>query len=291
MKRLTLTNIMAFLMVCLGLIFLWSVNAHSRLSAEGQSDNVITIGSAVTEIAFALDQGHRVVARDSTSQHPKLARDLPDVGYFRALSAEGVLSFAPQMIIASKGSGPAEVIEVLKSSGIKFIDAPVANDVDGAVLQILAVGDALGVPEKAAVLAEQLRKDVEAAQTPAKGTPKRVMFLLSAKGGKLMAAGQNTSADGIIRLAGGVNAVAGFDGYKILEDEAATAAAPDIILMMDRRGEHNAEADELFALPALSTTPAAQSGTVIRMEGPKLLNFGPRLGQAVRELHAAIYGG
>lgn len=38
-------------------------------------------------------------------------------------------------------------------------------------------------------------------------------------------------------------------------------------------------------------TPAAQSGAVLRMDGMYLLGFGPRTGNAVRDLAAGLYGG
>ena len=53
-----------------------------------------------------------------------------------------------------------------------------------------------------------------------------MLFVLSMQGGKILAAGSDTAADGIITLAGGVNAVDGFAGYKPLTDEAHPDASP-----------------------------------------------------------------
>ena len=83
-----------------------------------------------------------------------------------------------------------------------------------------------------------------------------MLFILSMQGGKILASGSGTAADGIIELAGGVNAVEGFAGYKQLADEAAIVAKPDIILMMDRGGGHGIAEAELFAHPAIAPTPA-----------------------------------
>ena len=119
---------------------------------------------------------------------------------------------------------------------------------------------------------------------------RKVLFILSAEGGKIMAGGAGTSAAGIIEMAGGLNAAAGFDGYKPITDEAVLASAPDVILMMDRGGDHAAANADLFALPTLASSPAAQDDAVIRMDGLYLLGFGPRAPQAALELHAALYG-
>src|SRR5690606_16885900 len=100
----------------------------------------------------------------------------------------------------------------------------------------------------------------------------------------------NTAADGIIRMAGGINAIEGFEGYKQLSDEAVFEAQPEVVLMMDREGDHGPEEAEPFSHPAMAGTPAAQNRAFVRMDGAWLLGFGPRTASAVRELSARIYG-
>ncbi|MCR8546715.1 ABC transporter substrate-binding protein [Salipiger sp. P9] len=261
-------------------------------AARGEADT-LSIGGSVTEIVYALGQEHRLLARDTTSTYPPEAEALPDVGYMRALSPEGVLSVGPDLILSEEGAGPPETLEVLEEAQIPFITVPGGLDAEGVAAKIRAVGAALGVPEKAEALAAEVTAEIAAASARAQGAagaPKRVLFVLSAQGGRLMGAGENTGAAAIIALAGGVNALEGVEGYKPLSDEAATAAAPDVILMMDREGDHAASAEELFSLPALAVTPAAETGALIKMDGLKLLGFGPRTGAAVAELSAMLYG-
>lgn len=252
------------------------------------AERVLSVGGSVTEIIYALGAQDRLVGRDSTSTYPAQARELPDVGYMRALSPEGVLSVAPDLILSEAGAGPVETIEVLKSAGVRFVEIPDGYDGAAALAKIAAVGAALGVDSTA--LSAQVEADIKAAADGKADSGKRVMFILSLRGGRVMASGANTAADGIIRMAGGVNAVAGFDGYKPLTDEAVAAAAPDVILMMDRRGEHSVSDDDLWTMPALATTPAAQRKSIVRMDGLLMLGFGPRTGQAVTALREALGG-
>jgi iron complex transport system substrate-binding protein len=114
------------------------------------------------------------------------------------------------------------------------------------------------------------------------------MFILSMQGGRLLVAGARTSAAGMIELAGGTNAVTGFDGYKPLTDEAAIAAAPEVILMMDRGGDHAVTMADVAAHPALRLTPAGAAGRVVTMNGLFLLGFGPRSGEAALALNAQL---
>ncbi len=263
-------------------------------SATGQ--RIISIGGSVTEIVYALGEENRLVARDTTSTYPEAANKLPNVGYMRRLSPEGVLSVAPDMIIAEAGSGPQETIDVLKQASVNFIEIPDGYDRDAVKTKILAVADALGLPQEGAALARKVDAKLAIAESKAaahQGEPKRVLFILSTRGGRIMASGTDTAADGIIRMAGGINAVGQFQGYKPVTDEAIIAAAPDVILMMARSGaagsDHSKADDELFGMPAIATTPAAKTRSVIRINGLLLLGFGPRTAEAIKTLNEALY--
>ncbi|SNR73452.1 heme/hemin ABC transporter substrate-binding protein [Puniceibacterium sediminis] len=261
----------------------------------GKSDRIVSLGGSVTEIIYALGAGSRVIARDTTSSFPPEAEKLPDVGYLRALSPEGVLSVSPGLIIAEEGAGPPETIDVLRNAKLPYFEIPESYDRAGIVSKILAVGDAINEAEKARVLANALDASLGAAQARAEARGiehrKRVLFILSTQNDRILASGTGTAAAGIIALAGGDNAVTSFEGYKPLTDEAIIAAAPDVILMMDRGGDHGAANGELLAMPAVTLTPAGKSGAVVRMDGLYLLGFGPRTADAVNDLSAALYGG
>ncbi|MDF0603290.1 ABC transporter substrate-binding protein [Psychromarinibacter sp. C21-152] len=265
---------------------------YSSAQDVPQDERVLSVGGSVTEIVYALGEGDRLVARDTTSSYPEAAQDLPDVGYMRALTPEGVLSVNPDLVIAEAGSGPPETIDVLREAAIDFVSIPGGFDRESVRAKIEAVAAALDVPAEGARLAREIDAALAEAAAEAAGhdDPRRVLFILSTQGGRIMASGTGTAADGIIGLAGGENAITEFAGYKPLTDEAIIAAAPDVILMMQRGGDHSMPDEALFSLPAIASTPAGEAGALVRMDGLLLLGFGPRTPQAVRELNAALYG-
>lgn len=268
--------------------------AMAQTVEQPDTSRLVAIGGAVTEIVYALGEEKRLVGRDSTSTYPEAAKELPDVGYMRRLAPEGIIAVNPTAIVAIEGSGPPEALAVLKEANIPFSSIAETYDRAGILAKIRAVGAFLGVKDKAEALARTVEKDLDAALADSAGRPerdrKRVLFVLSIEGGKIMAAGTGTAASGVIELAGAINAAGTFPGYRALTEEAIVEARPDVVLMMDRGGGHAAGPDELFALPALSLTPAAKSKALIRMDGLHLLGFGPRTASAIRELNAAIYG-
>lgn len=266
-------------------------DASDGVSVFSDPTRIASIGGSITEIVYALGEEKHLVARDSTSRYPKAALDLPDVGYMRQLSPEGVLSVNPSGMLALHGSGPKEALDVLKKTSIPFIEVPDQYDREGILEKVRVVGKALGADAKAEALAREIDAKLQAAekQTASIKQRKRVLFVLSMQGGKIMAAGSDTAANGIIKLAGGVNAIEGFSGYKQLSDEAVVTARPDAILMMSNAGPPVAD-DELFGNASIASTPAGTARKLIRIDGGYLLGFGPRTADAVHDLAVALYG-
>jgi len=258
--------------------------------AAGAAERILSIGGAVTEIVVALGAGDQLVGRDTTSTHPEPVTELPDVGYMRQLAPEGVLSVDPTLILAAEGAGPPETIDVLAATDIRLVTVPDGHGAAALAEKIRVVGAALGREDAAAALAERTLERLRGVARTAGAAAPRVMFVLSAQGGRIMASGRGTAADAVIGLAGGRNAVTEFAGYKPLSDEAILAAAPEAIVTMDRGDAAVARAD-LLAQPAIAATPAGRAGRVIAMDGLRLLGFGPRTPAAVADLAAALHGG
>jgi iron complex transport system substrate-binding protein len=157
--------------------------------------------------------------------------------------------------------------------------------------KIEAIGAVIGAVEPARRLALQTKARFDELAAVRSGITKkrRVLFVLSLQNGRALVGGRNSSADAIIGLAGGINVASDIEGFKPMTDEAIIAAAPEVIVMMSHSSSHNAPADELFAMPSFSQTPAATARSLVRMDGLYLLGFGPRAPMAARDLMAAIY--
>jgi iron complex transport system substrate-binding protein len=276
---------------------IWSVLAlllgtHASSAENDNPKRIIAIGSSITEIVYALGQQDRLVGRDRTSTYPTEVLELPDIGYRRSLSPEGVLSVEPDLILALEGSGPPDAIAVLQEAGVQYVTIKDEFSLDGVIEKIRTVGAVLGVDDSAEELATQTKRQLSQAQTAAHNAagsdPKRVLFILSTQDNRITVGGVDTQADSIIRLAGGVNAADSVSGYKLLTPEAMASAAPDVILMMDRQGNHDTEDHALFSLPSVKLTPAGRNKRLIRMQGAFLLGFGPRTASAISDLSAAL---
>lgn len=252
-------------------------------------ERIVTIGGSITEIVYALGAGNKVVGNDTTSYFPKAAEQKPKVGYQRMLSAEGVLSLNPDLVILTDEAGPPAVIAQIKSTGVKLLTLKAGRSVSDIKVSVQAIAKALACEDKAAQLItsmEQQQKRLQSIVQKQTGA-KKVMFILQHGGGSPMVAGKLTAANSVIQLSGAVNAVDAYDGYKPLTPEAAVKLAPDVILVTTMGLEQAGGKATLLNSPGLALTPAAKQGNLIAMDSLKLIGFGPRTVEAAIELNKA----
>lgn len=261
--------------------------------ADGGGQRLITIGGSITEIVHELKAEGRLVGVDSTSMYPASARSFPNVGYVRQLSAEPILALAPDLILAEADAGPPAAVDQLKSAGVGFRMIPEEHSIEGVIRKIGLVADALGMVEQGEELSSRVQARYDAVRARVAGIKDRprVMFVLSAGKGAPLAAGTGTSAEAIIEMAGGANAIDGFQAYRPLTPEAGVAAQPDIVLVTERTLKLLGGKEALALLPGIQGTPAAENGALFAMDGLLLLGFGPRVPEAVEQLAAILHPG
>ncbi len=263
---------------------------------------VIVVGGALAEIIYALGaQGNAtsaasvLVGADTTCSYPAAARALPKVGYQRALSAEGLLSLRPDLILASAEAGPPNVLTQVKQAGVSVVSFAEQHNVDSVRDKITGIAKALDAKPQGDVLLtrfdgewQRAREAVAASPLARRAQPPRVLFVLNHTGNSAMVAGQHTAADAMLAYAGARNAMQGFNGYRPLSAEALVSAAPDLILTTDEGLSAVGGAAAMLASPGFAATPAGQNKRVVALDALFLLGFGPRLPGAVTTLNQKL---
>ncbi|MGF1624658.1 MAG: hemin ABC transporter substrate-binding protein [Alphaproteobacteria bacterium] len=262
-------------------------------AAAEDGPRVVSIGGDLTEIVYALGAGRLLVGADTTSTWPAEAEELAKVGYMRQLAAEGILSLAPDLVIAAGDAGPQTVLDRLEMAGVEVRVAPDDASVEGVVDKIRFVGAALGRTAEADAAIAAFEAEMATVGEALAGLTDRprVLFLISAGTSSMVAAGAGTSAEAIIALAHGQNALGGFEGFKPVGAEAIIAAAPDVLLLPSHTAAQPGGLDAILAEPALAATPAVANGRVVVMDSLLLLGFGPRTPEAILALADALHPG
>lgn len=253
-----------------------------------RTSRLVCVGGALTEIVYALGAQSDLVGVDTTSTFPKQASQLPQVGYARSLSAEGILALAPTTVLVTEEAGPATVLSQLEAAGVPVELLDSAYCFDGLLKRVTRLGQILGCESQADTLVDQLKSEWTQTQTlPSmmRPAPLRVLFLFAHSTNRLMAAGASTGAHAMIEYAGAVNAVTEFTGYKPISPESLVLSRPDILLLTEQSFRALGDVSSVLKIKGMSQTPAGQAQRIVVMEASLLLGFGPRMPQAVRRLH------
>lgn len=261
-------------------------------TAPPATARVVVAGGPLAEIAFALGAGGLVVGADTSCTFPEAVTRLPRVGYQRKLSAEGVLSLRPTLLLAGHEAGPAEVLAQIEGAGVRVARFGEVLDPERAVARVREVGAAVGRAEEGDRLAESVAREVASARAEIareRGEP-RALFIYARGPGSAMVGGDGTGAAAMIALAGGANAAEGVEGFETISAEAVIAAAPEVIVIPEKGLESLGGIDGLLGLPGVAATPAAAARRVAAMDDQLLLGFGPRLAGALRALSAGMRG-
>ena len=257
--------VLAVLLACVSL----AANAASR---------IVALGGDVTETLYAIHAEGNLVAVDSTSTWPVAATSLPQVGYVRQLSAEGVLALRPDLIVATHDAGPPTAMAQLREAGVRIASLPSSRTPEDIVAKIRGVGALTGHAAEAEALARSVTRTFATLSAAVDAMPQhpRAVFLMSTGQGSPMAAGAETAADRALVLAGARNVATGIDGYKAVSPEALVAMAPDVIVLMQEREAAVGGIAGVLALPGVADTPAGKARRVYFVPGQALLGFGPR---------------
>jgi len=258
----------------------------NSLRAE-QTQRIVSLGSSITEILYAIGAQDQIVAVDSGSLYPEAAKTLPKTGYMRTLSAEGLLSLQPTLIIATSEAGPPQALAYLKDAGVELLILPEKHTLEGVEEKITAIARRLAKTERGQELVDALHLAEKTLAEPVACQPKAV-FVSSRGAHGLMAAGTHTAAHAMLMLAGAKNVADSYTGYKPLSAEYLMMASPDVIVTKQRTLDTAGGEEAFLKTPALLETPAGRQKRVVAMDDIYILGFGPRCGQAALDLAGAI---
>lgn len=258
-------------------LLLFSVLLLLSSNAFAQNERIVSVGGVITEIVFALGAGENVVAVDTSSTHPVATEDLPKVGYHRTLSAEGLLSLHPDLIIISDAAGPPTAITQLKQANEKILEVPSPQSIQELLVCVRRLGQALEKEAEAEQLISRLESELNALKSINTQKQPTVMFIMQHGNAAPLVAGTDTNADRMISLLGAKNSVLSYSGYKPLTPEAAVLLSPDFIIT-------TADKDTILSLPGISSSSAAKNNRIVSVDTLTFLGFGPRSLQLAKEL-------
>jgi heme transport system substrate-binding protein len=257
-------------------------------------ERIVPLNGDIAEIVFALGLGDRVVGVDTSALYPpRRVASLPKIGYQRTLSAEGILSLRPTIVIGSTEAGPPTVIQQLRAAGVTVLIIPEIVALNAAPRKLRLLGRALGVPKRGEKLARQVEGQIATARREASRTTgrPRAAFLYLRGSAVQMLGGRNTRADTMITAAGGIDTGSelGIEGFRPITAESLVAARPDVIVVPSAGLASVGGIEGMLRIPGVAQTPAGRARRVLAYDDALLLGLGPRTGSALRRLVRGLH--
>ena len=278
-------------------LFILSCGRFGNKEVDGKKDmRIVCVSKQINEMVFALGKGHDIVAVDLSSTFPDSAKLLPTVGYHRALSAEGIISMNPDLVLHDYDMGPANVLPQLEKAGLNIKGYHGGRSIDSAKILMTELGKYFGVETKADSLNKKLDAELENAKKTLqtiniKDTPSVMVIQFGrANNNYFVMSGRGGVTDKMIELAGGKVAQYDAKGAKQISAEAIAIANPDIIVATDFGFDRMGSMDKFITeIPGVALTNAGKNKRIIRFEEHDMVYFGPRTGENVLQLMKMIY--
>lgn len=208
----------------------------NRENGDIKEERIVCVSKHLTEMMFALGKGHNIVACDLSSTYPDSAKLLPTVGYHRMLSAEGIISQKPGLVMHSNDIGPENVIPQLQKAGLNVKAYGGAGTIDSAKMLLKQLGEEFDESAKADAINKKLDADMQqvanAQNAMALKDTSTVMIIHFGRANNIyfVMSGRNGPGDKMIQYAGGKTVKYEAKGARDISAEAVATSNPDIIL-------------------------------------------------------------
>lgn len=248
-------------------------------------ERFISLAPNLTEIAYAIGAGDRLVGNTTYCDYPEQAKSVQKVGDTLQPNIEHILALRPQLILISTSSQLEAFTGQLQQHSIPvYVTDP--HDLEGVFSSIQNLGHLLGRQEQADQLVDKLRSRTAAVENAVKDRkPVRLFYQLSAE--PLYTAGRDAFVTDLIRRAGGLSVTADVpEAWPRYSEESAVAAQPDAVVLPTGGSMGAANAD---VASALKNSPAVLNGRVFKINGDFLVRPGPRAVDGLEAIARALY--
>jgi iron complex transport system substrate-binding protein len=249
-------------------------------SSAQPAQRIVSLAPSNTEILFALGAGKQLVGRDSFSDFPPEAIDVPDIGGgFMALNTEMIVAAKPDLVLASPLTPPEQIADLSKIGlNVHVVQNPASfEDLFGNLEEVAAL---TGHESEGAALVTALRARVQAvnAQVALAETRPLVYYELDATDPNApYTSGPGTFVDLLIHSAGGTNFGAELSGEWVqVSVEELLSRQPDIIILGDFT-YGGVTAEQLRTRPGWDALTAVQENHIFTFDDKIVSRPGPRL--------------
>lgn len=207
-----------------------------RVEVPERPQRIISLIPSIAETLFAIGAGERLVAVTDYTNFPAAAKQIPSIGSYADPSLETILSYQPDLIIATTDGTPLALVQQLTRLKLPVFVIS-SHTIATALTAIETLGKITASEAAATALVSDIRKRLAVINNHLTARPP-VQVLACVMLQPLVVAGPGTFVDDLVRHAGGNNVVPpGPSHYPTWNMEALLRADPDVIVVSAHPGQ------------------------------------------------------
>lgn len=238
---------------------------------------IVTLSPSLTDTVCALGYCAQLVGTDRYSDHPDQAPTLPKLGGLADVQIERIVALRPDLVLLGPRSRAGERLTAL-GVPVQVFDARTHADLKR---MLLALGQSLGVPARAAELIQRMDKEIDAAARRVPLALRGRSVYIEVGPGPNAASEKSFIGETVARL-GLVNVVGADMGlFPKINPEMIVRRSPDLIIGPRASLIHVTER------PGWSDLPALRQQQICLLDDARwelISRPGPRLGDAAQLL-------
>jgi len=253
---------------------------------------IASLAPSNTEILFALGAGERMVARDTFSDFPDAAKQIPDIGGgFGTIDTEVLVSQQPDLVLAAE-TNPVENVQQLEGLGLKVFYLANPKELEGMYTNLRLVAQMIGQQEQAEALISNLQARVTAVDAQIARADAKPLVFYELDATDLNApwtSGPGTFIDLLIARAGGTN-MGGVlkEQWAQISVEEIITQNPQIIVLGDYT-LGGIQPEDVYARPGWASIQAVKAQQVYPFDDNLVSRPGPRLVDGLEGLARLIH--
>ena len=262
--------------------------------AAGESrsipERIVSLGPIITETIYLLGADKQLIADTTYCVFPPNAALKEKIGTVTQMNVEKIISLRPDLVLANALTKQKQ-INILGSLGIRVVKFENSKTFSEMCQMTLKLGRVLGKEEKARLIVESTRKEVDAViQKTGKLPKKRVFIQIGIK--PLHTAVKETLINEYIELAGGEN-IALNESSGVYSREKVLEENPDVIFIATMGSSRTAGENEKSGWMKFTSINASRNNEIYILDpdiicSPTPVSFVKALKEIAGKLHPDI---
>lgn len=262
-----------------------------EIELDAPAEKIVALAASDCEILYAIGAGDTLVGRGEYCDYPSEVLNVPAVQSGSETNIEQIIALKPQVVIMSIMSQSKEQVAALEDAGIEVV-AVNAQDIEGVYAAIGLIGTITGRDTEAAAVINNMKTVfAELSEKESGDGTKSVYFEVSPLEYGLWTAGNGTFMNELAAMLGLKNAFEDVQGWGEISQEQVIERNPDYIVTIAMYfGEGLPPVEEIMGRDGWQEIKAVKDKKVLNLNSDEISRPGPRLVDALSQMHSFIYG-